>query len=136
MTFEARFPTRHTDTYASSGFVHAGVLLALTELAYAAFEAHCGIGKPETTLAVPRETRVSYHRPLPWREGVRMEVETTAVGAHGFSQEFTCFSDASGVRIATFQHDWVWLDLQTGRPVALTEAVQEQYRSGGAEEES
>ena len=130
MPFECSFPTRHTDTYAASGFVHAGVLLALTELAYAAFESHCGIEKPEGVLAVPRETAVTYHRPLPWQDGCRLAVETIEVGEHGFSQEFTCLSGASGIRIATFRHDWVWLDLRTGRPVPIPPDVQEKYRRG------
>ena len=38
MAFEITYPTRHTDAFAATGFVHAGVLLALTEMAYAAFE--------------------------------------------------------------------------------------------------
>jgi acyl-CoA thioesterase FadM len=130
MSFECSFPTRHTDTYAASGFVHAGVLLALTELAYAAFELHCGIEKPAGVLAVPRETAVTYHRPLPWQDGCRVAVETTEVGERGFSQEFTCVSDDSGIRIATFRHDWVWLDLRTGRSVAIPPEVQEKYRRG------
>lgn len=130
MPFEVSFPTRHTDTYAASGLVHAGVLLALTELAYAAFESHCGISKPETTLAVPRESAVTYHRPLPWREGCRIAVVTTEVGEGGFSQEFTCFSEATRVRIATFRHDWVWLDLKSGRPVPIPPEIQAKYREG------
>lgn len=130
MPFDVTFPTRHTDTYANSGFVHAGVLLALTELAYAAFESHCGIDKPDGVLAVPRETAVTYHRPLAWQDGCRVAVETTEVGESGFSQEFVCFSQASDVRIATFRHDWVWLDLRNGRPVPIPNDVQERYRSG------
>ena len=128
MPFRVSFPTRHTDTYASSGFVHAGVLLALTELAYAAFESHCGIEKPAAVLAVPRETAVTYHRPLPWQDGCTIQVETTDVGEQGFRQEFTCFAQATDIRIATFRHDWVWLDLSTGRPVPIPRAVQAKYR--------
>lgn len=130
MPFRVSFPTRHTDTYAASGFVHAGVLLALTELAYAAFESHCGIDKPESVLAVPRETAVTYHRPLPWQHGCTIEVQTTEVGEHGFSQRFTCYAETTEVRIATFRHDWVWLDLRSGRSVPIPPPVQAKYRAG------
>jgi len=128
MAFRVSFPTRHTDTYASSGFVHAGVLLALTELAYAAFETHRAIDKPDTVLAVPRETAVTYHRPLRWQDGCTIDVQTTDAGEHGFSQEFVCFAQTTDTRIATFRHDWVWLDLNSGRPVPIPAAIQARYR--------
>jgi hypothetical protein len=32
VSFEITFPTRHTDAFAATGYVHAGVLLALTEM--------------------------------------------------------------------------------------------------------
>jgi acyl-CoA thioesterase FadM len=130
MAFRVSFPTRHTDTYADSGFVHAGVLLALTELAYAAFETHCGVEKPDGVLAVPREMTVTYHRPLPWQEGCAVEVETVEAGAQGFSQDFALSSDTTDVRVATLRHDWVWLDLAAGRAVPIPESVQAKYLAG------
>jgi len=130
MPFSVAFPTRHTDTYAATGYVHAGVLLALTELAYAAFEDHVGISKPDTVVAVQRATRAVYRAPLPWQDGVSIEVTTTEASERGFSQEFAVRSQASGTQIATFVHDWVWLDITTGRPVPLSQEVQERLRSG------
>jgi acyl-coenzyme A thioesterase PaaI-like protein len=56
MPFEITFPTRHTDAFASTGFVHAGVLLALTDMAYAAFERHCDLAKPDHVYAVQGAT--------------------------------------------------------------------------------
>ena len=46
------------------------------------------------------------------------------------ARRFTCLSAASGIRIATFRHDWVWLDLRTGRSVPIPPEVQEKYRRG------
>ena len=66
MPFRVQFPTRHTDTYAATGFVHAGVLLALTELAYAAFERAAGLSKPPHIVSVEVRTRAEYRTPLPW----------------------------------------------------------------------
>ena len=56
MSFSITLPTRHTDTYTNTGFVHAGVLLALTELAYDSFERHCKLTKPKHVVAVQKET--------------------------------------------------------------------------------
>jgi hypothetical protein len=69
VTFAVRFPTRHTDTFAATGFVHAGVLLALTELAYSAYEQAAGLEKGAHIVAVERRTRAEYFQPLPWRGG-------------------------------------------------------------------
>jgi acyl-CoA thioesterase FadM len=127
MVFSVSFPTRHTDTFAGTGFVHAGVLLALTELAYARLEQHLGISKPAHVVAVERETRAIYAAPLPWQEGAAVEVRTTDATQRGFAQEFTIRSAASGQLVATFVHQWVWLDTTTGRraplPVEVVEAL-------------
>ena len=130
MPFTASFPTRHTDTYADSGFVHAGVLLAFTELAYAGFERDCDLTKPPGVLAVPRETAVTYHRPLPWQDGCTVEVHTIDAGPHGFTQEFALRSARTQVPIATVRHDWVWLHLSNGRPQPIPPEAQNKYRAG------
>src|SRR5215210_1031573 len=88
MAFTVSIPTRHTDTYAATGFVHAGVLLALTELAYAAFERAAGVEKPGQVVAVQVRTRAEYQAPLPWQDGARIEVTTQAATARGFTQTF------------------------------------------------
>lgn len=128
--FSVTFPTRHTDTFASTGFVHAGVLLALTEMAYASFEPHCGISKPPTTVAMQRETRAVYAAPLRWQEGAVVEVVTVSADERGFEQEFTVKSAADGHLVATFVHSWIWLDTLTGKRVLLTEDVQQRYLAG------
>jgi acyl-CoA thioesterase FadM len=120
MPFEITFPTRHTDAFAGTGYVHAGVLLALTEMAYAAFEEHCGIAKPGTVYAVQRATEATYAAPLEWKEGATVRVKTLAATERGFDQEFEIVSAADGRRVARFVHHWVWLDTETGRRVPLT----------------
>lgn len=115
MAFSVSFPTRHTDSYAATGFVHGGVLFALTEMAYAAFEAHCGYSKPATTVAVQRESRVQWRTPLPWNEGATIEVVTSEAEPRGFTQEMHVTSAVTGRPVADFVHRWVWLDTTTGQ---------------------
>ena len=127
MTFETEFETRHSDCFAGTGFVHAGVLLALTEMAYARFESHRGIDaghKPEHVYAVQRSTAATYFSPLRWQEGARIRVRTTEANERGFDQDFDVCSAADGREIARFTHRWVWLDTRAGRPVPLSEDVQ------------
>lgn len=124
VAFTTAFETRHSDTYADTGFVHAGVLLALTEMAYARFEAHCGVAKPDHVVAVQRETRAVYHAPLGWREGATVEVNTTRADERSFEQEFAVRSTARGTPVATFVHVWAWLDTVSGRGVPLPPDVQ------------
>lgn len=124
MTFETEFETRHSDCFAATGFVHAGVLLALTEMAYARFEQHCGIDaglKPEHVYAVQRSTTATYYSPLRWQEGARIRVVTTEATERGFDQDFEVLAAADGREVARFTHRWVLLDTRTGRPVPLSE---------------
>lgn len=130
MAFEITYPTRHTDTFAATGFVHAGVLLALTELAYAAFEQHCGVSKPGHVVAMQRSTEAHYRAPLRWQEDVAIRVRTTKADARGFEQEFEVRSAADGRTVATFTHRWVWVDTTTGERVPLPEDAQRRLRAG------
>ncbi len=130
MAFETRIPTRHTDTYAATGFVHAGVLLSLTEMAYAEYEEARGVQKPTTTVAVQRETRCVYHAPLPWRDGAIIRLTTVATSDRGFEQEFEIRSARSGGLVATIMHRWAWLDTTTGAAVPIPADVQERFRTG------
>ena len=128
VTFETEFETRHSDCFAGTGFVHAGVLLALTEMAYARFESHCGIDaghKPEYVYAVQRSTAATYFSPLRWQEGARILVRTTEANERGFDQDFDVSSAVDGREIARFAHGWVWLDTKAGRPVPISEEVQQ-----------
>ena len=86
--FSLTLPTRHTDTFAATGFVHSGVLLALTEMAYAAYERHIEIEKPPKIVSVQVETHARYFMPLPWREGAEIRVRTVEASEEGFVQEF------------------------------------------------
>lgn len=133
MSFEIRFPTRHTDSFAGTGFVHAGVLLALTEMAYAAFEEHCGISKPESVYAVQRATEVTYQAPLRWQEGAVVAVATLSASERGFDQEFEIRSAADGRRIARFVHHWVWFDTEAQRPVPLSDEHRRKLLEGGSQ---
>ena len=126
MPFSISLPTRHTDTYAGTGFVHAGVLLALTELAYAAYERTAGVSKPGHVVAVQVRTRAEYHAPLP-QEGATIEVTTLACTERGFSQAFTLRSAQSDRLVARIEHDWVWLDTSSGRAAPLPEEAQEAF---------
>jgi acyl-CoA thioesterase FadM len=130
MAFSVSFPTRHTDAFAGTGFVHAGVLLALTEMAYAAFEPHCGVSKPEHVVSMQRETRATYHAPLRWQEGATIHVLTTEAEARGFTQEFRVHSTATGARVATFTHRWAWIDTRSGRRLEIPAEAQAQYLAG------
>lgn len=126
VTFETEFETRHSDCFAATGFVHAGVLLALTEMAYARFESHCGIdarSKPEHVYAVQRSTAATYFSPLRWQEGARIQVRTTGATERDFDQAFEVYSASDGREIARFTHRWVLLDTRAGRPVPLTEEM-------------
>jgi len=132
MSFEISFPTRHTDSFAATGFVHAGVLLALTEMAYAAFEPHCELAKPDHVYAVQRATEVTYETPLTWQEGAVVRVRTLAADERGFEQEFEILSQRDRRRIARFVHHWRWLDTLTGRAVPLSEETRAKLIEGGS----
>ena len=125
--FEITFPTRHTDTFAATGYVHAGTLLALTELAYAAFEEHCGVSKPSNVVAVQLSTESHYRSPLRWEEGATVGVRMTKADDSGFEQAFTVSSASDGRTIAAITHRWVWLNVETGRRVPLPEDVQQRF---------
>jgi len=128
VVFSVTFPTRHTDTFAATGYVHAGVLLSLTELAYAEFEKHVEIAKPDHVVAVQTETHATYHSPLSWEEGAVVDVQTTDLEERSFTQEFAIRSEASDRRIATFVHHWVWMDTREGRSVELPDDVRAKFR--------
>ena len=128
-SFVTDFETRHTDTFAESGLVHAGVLLALTELAYARFEDAVGIRKERPVYAVQRATEASYASPLHWSEGARIEVRTLRVGERSFDQEFSVRSARDDRPIATFVHHWIWMDTVNQKRVALPASVREKLQT-------
>lgn len=130
MPFRVAFPTRHTDAFASTGFVHAGVLLGLTELAYGAFEQHAGVSKPEYVVAVQRETHATYIRPLPWQNGVEILVETLDASARGFEQRCTVRDATTTERVAVFVHRYAWLNTRTGKSEPLSEETQQRFLAG------
>lgn len=123
MPLELKFETRHTDTFAATPFVHAGVLLALTELMYARIEAHLNISKPPDIVAVERETRAIYIRPLHWQEGASVRARTVSATTKGFTLESEILSATLGSPVASFTHDWIWLDSKAGRRVDIPDEV-------------
>ena len=129
--FEISFPTRHTDTFSATGYVHAGTLLALTELAYAAFEEHCAVSKPGHVVAVQVSTEARYRSPLRWEEGATIGVRTAQAAASGSEQEFAVSSSSDGRTIAMITHSWVWLDVETGHRVPLPDDVQQRFMQRG-----
>ncbi len=133
MSFETRFETRHSDCFATTGFVHAGILLALTEMAYARFEEHCGITteqKPEHVYAVQRSTVAAYFSPLGWQEGAVIRVNTVDASERGFEQECEVLSGRDRRKIARFTHRWTWFDTEARRPVRLSEDVRRRLLAG------
>jgi acyl-CoA thioesterase FadM len=110
--------------------VHAGVLLALTEMAYAAFEEHCGIAKPGHVYAVQRATEATYATPLGWKEGATVRVRTVQANERGFDQEFEIVAATDGRRVASFVHHWVWLDTLAGKRVPIDEPTQRRLLAG------
>jgi acyl-CoA thioesterase FadM len=106
------------------------VLLALTEMAYAAFEEHCGIAKPSHVYAVQRATEVTYAAPLGWKESAVVRVTTLTATERGFDQEFEIFAASDRRRVARFVHHWVWLDTAAGKRVPLPQEVQRQLLAG------
>ena len=127
MPFTHHAATRHTDTYAATGFVHAGVLLALTELAYAAYETAAGVAKPAHIVAVQTRTRAEYLSPLPWRDNAVIEVTTTEANERGFAQTFAIRSARTDRLVARIEHEWTWLDTASGRAVPFPEEARGAY---------
>ena len=126
--FRVKLPTRHTDTFAGTGFVHSGVLIALTELTYAAYEKHLTIEKPNGVVAVQVETSARYFAPLPWTEGAEISVRTVESSAQGFVQEFEICSAETGRRVSAITHHWVWLDTDTGHRAPIPPPVLRKLR--------
>ena len=126
--FQVQLPTRHTDTFAATGFVHSGVLLALTELTYAAHEKHLDIAKPSGVVAVQVETRARYFAPLPWAEGAEISLCTVESSEQGFVQEFEIRSAATGRLVSAITHNWVWLDTDTGQRAPIPPHVVRKLR--------
>jgi len=129
--FTLTLPTRHTDTFAATGFVHSGVLIALTEMTYAAFEKRVEIAKPATVVAVQVETQAKYYAPLPWAEGAEgaeLSITTLEASKRGFVQVYEIRSATTGLQICAITHHWVWLDLVTGRRAPIPEDVVTKYR--------
>ncbi len=129
-TFVTGFETRHTDAFAETGLVHAGVLLALTELAYARFEEARGIRKERPIYAVQRSTEATYPSALHWSEGARIEVRTLEVRDRSFDQEFLVRSARDDRPIASFVHHWVWMDTASQKVVPLPDDVKGRLRAG------
>ncbi len=123
--FVTEFETRHTDAFAETGLVHAGVLLALTELAYARFEEARGIRKERPVYAVQRATEATYPSALHWTEGARIQVRTLEVRDRSFDQEFQVRSARDDRPVATFVHHWVWMDTASLKVVTLPDDVKE-----------
>ncbi|HJN92253.1 MAG TPA: thioesterase family protein [Dehalococcoidia bacterium] len=126
--FSLTLPTRHTDTFAATGFVHSGVLLALTEMAYAAYERHIEIEKPPKIVSVQVETHARYFMPLPWREGAEIRVRTVEASEEGFVQEFEIRSALTERLVAAITHDWVWLDTDSGKRATIPASVLRRLR--------
>src|SRR5204862_6672532 len=110
-----------------------GVLLALPELADASFEQAAGASKPATTVAVQVRTRAEYRAPLPWQDGVTIEVTTLAAQPEGFTQAFELRSTRTDRLVARIEHDWAWLDTTTDRAVPLDEEVCRRLLTRGTE---
>ncbi len=114
--FSALFQTRHTDTFAATGFVHMGVLFALTELALVEYDRALGVQPEGGVLRFNLRSSARFISPLPWQEGARVRMRCTRI--HGSRIAFGCVvsSATSGKDVAEIEHTYVWVDPATGQP--------------------
>lgn len=114
--FSADFQTRHTDTFAGSGFVHMGVLFALTELALVEYDRALGVSAEGGVLRFNLRSEARFLSPLPWQEGARVQMRCTRL--RGTRLSFRCLvgSATTGRPVAEIEHDYAYFDPVAGRP--------------------
>jgi acyl-CoA thioesterase FadM len=116
--FSALFQTRHTDTFAGTGFVHMGVLFALTELALVDYDRALGVSAEGGVLRFNLRSEARFLSPLPWQEGARVQMRCSKL--HGSRVAFQCrVSSATTAKpVADISHEYVYMDPTAGRPKA------------------
>ena len=114
--FSALFQTRHTDTFAGSGFVHMGVLFALTELALVDYDRAVGAAAEGGILRFNTRSEARFLAPLPWQEGARVQMRCWRL--RGTRLCFLCLvsSATTGKLVAEISHEYVFMDPIAGRP--------------------
>jgi len=114
--FSSLYQTRHTDTFAGTPFVHMGVLFALTELALDEYDRALGVSAEGGLLRFNLRSEARFLAPLPWREGARVQMRCSRL--RGERVSFLCLvsSATSGKAVAAIEHDYAYVDPQSGQP--------------------
>ena len=114
--FSALFQTRHTDTFAGSGFVHMGVLFALTELALVDYDRAVGVTAEGGILRFNTRSEARFLAPLPWQEGARVQMRCSRLRGSRLAFQCLVSSATTGKLVAEISHEYVFMDPIAGRP--------------------
>ncbi len=114
--FEERYPLRHTDSFGGTPFVHGGVLLALTEIALAAYDEAAGVPSHRDVLRMQSRSEVRYRAPLRWIDAAIIRLRCTQVGRGRLVFEAFVKADSTGETVAEFTHRYAYINAITGRP--------------------
>jgi len=113
--FSALFQTRHTDTFGGTGFVHMGVLFALTELALVEYDRALGVAAEGGVLRFNLRSEARFLSPLRWEEGARVQMRCLSLRGTRLSFQCLVSSATTEKPIADISHDYVYVDPATGR---------------------
>jgi len=114
--FHERYPLRHTDSFGGTPFVHGGVLLALTEIALAAYDEAAGIPSHRDVLRMQSHSEVRYRAPLRWVDAAVIHLRCTRVSQGRLVFEAQVYADSTGELVAEFTHRYAYINAITGRP--------------------
>jgi acyl-CoA thioesterase FadM len=114
--FHERYPLRHTDSFGGTPFVHGGVLLALTEIALAAYDEAASIPSHRDVLRMQSHSEVRYRAPLRWVDAAIIHLRCTRVGNGRLVFEARVDADSTGEVVAEFTHRYAYINAITGRP--------------------
>jgi acyl-CoA thioesterase FadM len=114
--FSALYQTRHTDSFAGTGFVHMGVLFALTEMALVDYDRALGVTAEGGRLRFNVRSEARFLSPLPWQEGARVQMRCSRL--RGARVSFACrvSSATTGRAVADINHEYAYMDPATGTP--------------------
>jgi len=114
--FSERYPLRHTDSFGGTPFVHGGVLLALTEIALAAYDEAAEIPSHRDVLRMQSHSEVRYRAPLRWVDAAVIQLRCTQLGRGRLVFEARVTADSTRELVAEFTHRYVYINAITGRP--------------------
>lgn len=114
--FQERYPLRHTDSFGGTPFVHGGVLLALTEIALAAYDDAASIPPHRDVLRMQSHSEVRYRAPLRWVDAAVIQLRCTQLGNGRLVFEARVTADSTRELVAEFTHRYAYINAITGRP--------------------